>query len=148
MANNDVKPPSWSERIGHTCPRCLGSGNLPHFSHIQAGVCFLCWGTGSVTTLQRDAFAEAQAAADSPEEVAYKLEVADLMRFGSVYGSYAFYLIERLRDNEHDRYRKALASLREGRDADVAAALPGWWEDFRRRRHERRMEAPPNATDE
>jgi len=35
------------ERSG--CPRCGGSGNLPQFSHVQGGVCFLCGGGGNVS---------------------------------------------------------------------------------------------------
>ena len=30
------------------CPRCGGSGNLPQFSHVAGGVCFLCGGDGDV----------------------------------------------------------------------------------------------------
>jgi len=26
------------------CPRCHGTGYLPHFKHVEDGVCFLCWG--------------------------------------------------------------------------------------------------------
>ena len=28
------------------CPKCGGTGNLPHYHHHQAGVCFKCNGTG------------------------------------------------------------------------------------------------------
>lgn len=31
-----------------TCPRCNGSGELPHFSHINAGKCYECGGKGVV----------------------------------------------------------------------------------------------------
>ena len=30
------------------CPRCDGSGYLPHFNHVANGVCFLCNGDGDV----------------------------------------------------------------------------------------------------
>ena len=26
------------------CPRCGGTGYLPHFRHVQNGICFLCGG--------------------------------------------------------------------------------------------------------
>lgn len=26
------------------CPRCNGTGYLPQFSHVEDGICFLCWG--------------------------------------------------------------------------------------------------------
>ena len=28
------------------CPRCGGTGYLPQYSHVQYGICFLCWATG------------------------------------------------------------------------------------------------------
>lgn len=28
------------------CKRCNGSGYLPQYRHVQAGVCFACWGSG------------------------------------------------------------------------------------------------------
>lgn len=28
------------------CPRCEGYGYIPHYSHVQGGICFLCWGEG------------------------------------------------------------------------------------------------------
>jgi hypothetical protein len=28
------------------CPRCGGDGYLPQYSHVEDGVCFLCWGSG------------------------------------------------------------------------------------------------------
>lgn len=28
------------------CPKCGGTGSLPHYYHHQAGVCFKCGGTG------------------------------------------------------------------------------------------------------
>lgn len=33
--------------IDHTCPRCGGSGILECYQHVEAGVCFLCGGTGT-----------------------------------------------------------------------------------------------------
>jgi hypothetical protein len=32
-----------NERFFH-CPRCNGTGYLPHFSHVENGICFLCMG--------------------------------------------------------------------------------------------------------
>ncbi len=32
-----------------TCPKCGGSGKLPHYSHIANGDCFACGGTGKIT---------------------------------------------------------------------------------------------------
>ena len=29
-----------------TCPKCLGTGYLPHYKRIQNGICFRCSGTG------------------------------------------------------------------------------------------------------
>jgi DnaJ-class molecular chaperone len=29
------------------CSRCDGSGYIPKYQHIQNGICFKCWGTGS-----------------------------------------------------------------------------------------------------
>jgi len=31
----------------HVCPKCGGSGEIPCYSHVEGGVCFLCMGTGS-----------------------------------------------------------------------------------------------------
>ena len=31
-----------------SCPRCGGTGYLPHFSHVSGGVCFLCGGNKEV----------------------------------------------------------------------------------------------------
>ena len=31
-----------------TCPRCGGTGYLPHFNHVAGGVCFLCGGNKEV----------------------------------------------------------------------------------------------------
>ncbi len=31
-----------------TCPKCQGTGNIPCFSHVEAGVCFKCRGAGAV----------------------------------------------------------------------------------------------------
>jgi len=31
-----------------SCPRCGGTGYLPHFSHVAGGVCFLCGGSCEV----------------------------------------------------------------------------------------------------
>lgn len=28
------------------CPKCGGAGELPHYSHVEGGICFLCRGTG------------------------------------------------------------------------------------------------------
>jgi len=28
------------------CPRCSGSGRMPHYSHIKGGECFACHWTG------------------------------------------------------------------------------------------------------
>jgi hypothetical protein len=28
------------------CPRCIGEGYLPQYSHVQDGICFRCWGEG------------------------------------------------------------------------------------------------------
>ena len=28
------------------CPKCGGTGNIPCFSHVEDGVCFLCGGSG------------------------------------------------------------------------------------------------------
>jgi len=30
------------------CPRCSGKGLLPHYSHVQGGICFRCVGAGIV----------------------------------------------------------------------------------------------------
>ncbi len=32
----------------HTCPKCLGTGNISAFGHISGGRCFTCGGTGKV----------------------------------------------------------------------------------------------------
>ncbi len=29
-----------------TCDRCCGTGNLPHYRHVEAGRCFACQGSG------------------------------------------------------------------------------------------------------
>ena len=34
--------------ISSSCPRCSGTGYLPHFSHVSGGVCFLCGGNKKV----------------------------------------------------------------------------------------------------
>ena len=123
LANSKYRPDA-------TCPRCNGAGELPEFRHIQDGVCFLCWGTGRVTAGQRDAFRAAGSTSSAgPEDLAYQLEVADMIRFGMEFGPEAFGLLEKLRDREFDRYRKALQSIRNGRAVDVARALEQWWED-------------------
>ena len=31
------------------CPKCSGSGHLPHFQHVAGGVCFLCGGRGEIS---------------------------------------------------------------------------------------------------
>lgn len=31
------------------CPKCMGSGRISAFSHIKAGVCFSCGGSGVFT---------------------------------------------------------------------------------------------------
>lgn len=31
----------------HNCERCNGGGYIPEYSHVQDGICFSCWGTGS-----------------------------------------------------------------------------------------------------
>lgn len=30
------------------CPRCSGTGELPHFKHVDGGVCFLCDGEKTI----------------------------------------------------------------------------------------------------
>ncbi|MDR7086828.1 hypothetical protein J2X11_001667 [Aeromicrobium panaciterrae] len=35
------------------CPRCAGSGHLPHYNHVAEGVCFLCGGSGRVSVAVR-----------------------------------------------------------------------------------------------
>lgn len=37
-----------------TCPKCLGSGNLPRYSHIDNGRCFVCAGSGVAEVSGRD----------------------------------------------------------------------------------------------
>lgn len=39
-----ISKPAPAETI--ICPRCFGMKILPHFSHVQNGICFLCGGTG------------------------------------------------------------------------------------------------------
>lgn len=34
-----------------TCPFCNGTGHLPHFNHVQNGVCFACGGSGELRDL-------------------------------------------------------------------------------------------------
>ena len=34
-----------------TCPFCNGTGNLPHYSHVQNGDCFACGATGKLRDL-------------------------------------------------------------------------------------------------
>jgi len=34
-----------------TCPFCNGTGNLPHYSHVQNGDCFACGATGGLRDL-------------------------------------------------------------------------------------------------
>ena len=31
-----------------TCPRCRGTGNIPQWSHVAGGGCFLCKGAGTI----------------------------------------------------------------------------------------------------
>lgn len=33
----------------YRCPRCAGTGHIPHFQHHKAGECFACGGTGKRT---------------------------------------------------------------------------------------------------
>lgn len=35
-----------AERIANRCPKCMGEGRLPQFSHRKGGVCFTCGGSG------------------------------------------------------------------------------------------------------
>jgi hypothetical protein len=34
--------------ITETCPRCQGSGRLPHYRHVEHGRCFRCQGAGHI----------------------------------------------------------------------------------------------------
>jgi hypothetical protein len=31
---------------GEACCRCGGDGHIPHYSHVEGGLCFRCWGCG------------------------------------------------------------------------------------------------------
>ena len=33
------------------CSRCGGTGNIPHYNHVQGGICFKCWGAGTKTPI-------------------------------------------------------------------------------------------------
>ena len=37
-----------------SCPRCSGTGELPKFRHIEAGRCFLCNGSKTITVKDLD----------------------------------------------------------------------------------------------
>ena len=122
--------PPWWESLDIVCPRCNGWKTLPTFSHIEGGVCFLCWGTGSLTPAQRDAYQaqhgrKTSTESDDPE---HRQEVADMIRFAHENGMDAFHNLEVLRDRAFGRYRKALASIRAGRGTEVAQALEEWRE--------------------
>jgi len=32
-----------------TCPKCSGSGHILSYEHIENGICFKCYGTGSIS---------------------------------------------------------------------------------------------------
>ena len=38
-----------AERTANRCPKCMGEGRLPQFSHRKGGACFTCGGTGVFT---------------------------------------------------------------------------------------------------
>lgn len=67
-----------------TCPRCSGSGVLPEHTHVRAGVCFKCSGSGTVAaprtpspkTLAARANREAERAAYAAER-ARKIAAAE-----------------------------------------------------------------------
>ncbi len=49
--HNETKIPIYDDNenlisLTERCDRCLGSGWLPQFRHIQSGVCFQCYGEG------------------------------------------------------------------------------------------------------
>jgi hypothetical protein len=35
-----------AERAAMRCPRCMGEGRIPQFTHCKGGECFLCGGSG------------------------------------------------------------------------------------------------------
>ena len=41
--------------VDYTCPKCGGCGKIPHYSHINGGVCYMCSGSGvkAVTWVER-----------------------------------------------------------------------------------------------
>lgn len=36
------------------CPKCGGTGRIPHFGHVEGGVCFKCNGTGRFDTVAKE----------------------------------------------------------------------------------------------
>lgn len=40
--------------IVEKCPRCRGVGYIPVYNHIQAGICFKCWGDGFVIEQKKE----------------------------------------------------------------------------------------------
>jgi hypothetical protein len=39
-----------------TCPKCQGKGILPNYKHVEDGICFLCYGSGSVTQEEYESY--------------------------------------------------------------------------------------------
>ena len=65
-----------------TCEKCGGTGSLPHFMHIDNGVCWLCGGTG-----------KAKPSKDTPSDCAHK--IVNLIRVkNDTLEMYSFYIWE------------------------------------------------------
>lgn len=104
------------------CPRCYGLGRIEQYRNIQDGVCFLCWGSGQASKrASADWLTTNENRSIDPAKKAQT--DAALMDFGRTYGMATYDLLFALSEQSADRYQRALASLRNGRGADVAEAL-------------------------
>lgn len=46
----NIKETLQLDKYAECCGRCGGSGYLPHYKHIENGICFRCWGEGVIIT--------------------------------------------------------------------------------------------------